>query len=52
MMEEREIIIRARALHGKAGEVEIDHDAGTTTVDAGTWVAAWVFVPDTPPASS
>jgi len=40
------LIEDARATYG-SDEIEIDEDAGTSRgEDAGTWVAAWVWVPD------
>jgi hypothetical protein len=40
------LVEKARALYeGSDGDLEIDDDASTSPGEGGTWVAAWVWVP-------
>lgn len=50
-----EQIAEARAIYaaGSGDDVEIDDDAATSRGgDPGTWIAAWVWLPDAPPAAT
>ena len=45
MMTEAEAVRRARAMY-EADDLAIDDEPKTSPSDDGTWVAAWVWVPN------